>query len=252
MGNGWKVFNNNLPAVCDDHNDDIHVSCTDVAWNCQPHSGDGCRDVNTQCSVNTGRFYWSVITDDVLLDSRSSYWIKNATHHVLYVIIIIFIFLQSLLKEKETPFTKELDTSNDGDSFLAQKQKEKRERDRLREKDAEQAKGQLRNKLGAGDSKSVEQLRTKKRESSGSTHSLPSRHSAVNIPQFYFPLGQPVGESVDAVQQRIREEFGKIEGNQAQRNQLGPVLHVSNIYAHFIITTLLVRCHYINHNTHHL
>ena len=118
-----------------------------------------------------------------------------------------------------------------GDSFLAQKQKEKRERDRLREKENEQSKELLRNKLNnAGDSKSVENLRTKKRESYGSTHSLPNRQSAVNIPQFYFPLGQPATESLDAVQLRIKEEFAKADGGQLNCKQLGPVMKVSTIF----------------------
>lgn len=147
-------------------------------------------------------------------------------------ILFCFVF-QAILKEKDF-ISKEsgnkIDSLGEGDTFLIQKQKEKREREKQKEREAEQAREQqLRNKLGAGESKSLDQLKNKKKDSHGVSNSLSNRHSSVHIPQFYFPLGQPCGEDLDAIQQRLREEFSKMEGGKVQRLQMGPILKVINI-----------------------
>ena len=50
-----------------------------------------------------------------------------------------------------------------------------------------------------------------------------------NIPQFYFPLGEPAPGTADlddTVMKKVHDEFEKIEDGKAGRNTLGPIVKV--------------------------
>ena len=62
---------------------------------------------------------------------------------------------------------------------------------------------------------------------------------STHIPKFYFPLGQPPSGTSenDAVVQRVREAFGKIENGKASRQQMAEVAKVISDLHSFLNTT---------------
>jgi hypothetical protein len=68
-------------------------------------------------------------------------------------------------------------------------------------------------------------LKNKRKKSRDVLQPLSNRN--LNIPQFYFPNGQPISsEEVEAHLRKAAAEFSKIEGGKATSRQMGPMAKV--------------------------
>ncbi len=65
---------------------------------------------------------------------------------------------------------------------------------------------------------------------------------STHIPKFYFPLGQPPSGTSenDAIVQRVREAFGKIDGGKANRQQMAEIAKVTNEPLFIVFTSVIL------------